>query len=248
MKISIIIPTYNEAKHVGRLIEYLRKQDMGCVDDIIVSDGGSNDDTMMIAAHAKAHTVISPSNGRAPQLNYGASFAQGDVLSFVHADTIPPKTYAQDIILAVTGGYDLGRFLSEYQSDSWLLKINSFLSRIDTFEGMGADQTLFIKRSLFQENGGFNTSIKIMEEFEFCSRARHNKNYKIIQKPVLISARKYKTNSWLKVQKANYIAMKMFKAGASQDSIAKRYREMLNPYLGLFCILIDLLSRLRHSM
>lgn len=230
MKISIIIPTYNEAEHIGKLVGYLRKQDMGSVNDIIVSDGGSYDDTMMIAAHAKAHTVMSPNKGRALQLNYGASFAQGDILYFVHADTIPPKTYVKDIINAVTKGYDLGRFLSVYQSDSWLLKINAFLSRVDSFEGMGGDQTLFIKKSLFQEKGGFNTSMRIMEDFDFCARARHNKNYKIIQKPVLISARKYNTNSWLKVQKANYTAVTMFKEGASPESIAKRYKEMLNPY------------------
>lgn len=230
MKISIIIPVYNEAENIEILVVYLFKHALGCVTDIIVSDGGSQDDTVIKASKAGAITVKSPQKGRSFQMNYGASFAQGDILYFVHADTIPPKTYAADILDALDKGFDLGRFLSVYQSNSWLLKINAFLSRFDTYEGMGGDQTLFIKRSLFQENGGFDNSLEIMEEFEFCARVRLNKKYKIIQKPVLISARKYTTNTWLKVQKANYTAMRMYKAGTSQANIVKRYKSMLNPY------------------
>jgi GT2 family glycosyltransferase len=93
---------------------------------------------------------------------------------------------------------------------------------------MGGDQTLFITQKLFKHSGGFDDSMKIMEEFEFCARARKLGKYKIIHKPVLISARKYDTNSWLTVQRANYTVVRMYQKGASQEELATTYKKMLN--------------------
>ena len=228
MFISIIIPAYNEAQNIGRLISYLQQNSNGGGVEIIVSDGGSQDQTIAVARIAGATVVSSPAQGRAEQMNYGASLSSGEVLYFVHADCFPPKSFVADIEQATRQGYDLGRYRSVYQSHSWLLKINAFLSKFDTFEGMGGDQTLFISRKLFQDSGGFNNSLKIMEEFEFCARVRKNKKYKIFKKAVSISARKYDTNFWLTIQMANYRIIRMYKSGASQESMVKAYKEMLN--------------------
>ncbi|MBC7913184.1 MAG: TIGR04283 family arsenosugar biosynthesis glycosyltransferase [Pyrinomonadaceae bacterium] len=230
MKISIIIPALNEAETIGSLLRYLKANSQNLVQEIIVCDGGSADDTLFLAEQAGAITIKTEQKGRALQMNSGASLAEGDILYFVHADTLPPKTYATDIIEAVEQGYDLGRYLSVYQSNSQLLKINSFLSRFDTFEGMGGDQTLFITKTLFSETGGYDSRMKIMEEFEFCARARKNKRYKIMKKAVLISARKYETSSWFKIQKLNYSIVKMYKAGASQESMVQKYKQINNRY------------------
>jgi hypothetical protein len=67
-----------------------------------------------------------------------------------------------------------------------------------------------------------------MEEFEFCARARKNKQYKIFKNSALISARKYETNSWIKIQKANFKIVEMYKSGASQESMVKTYKKMLS--------------------
>lgn len=163
-------------------------------------------------------------------MDFAASQAKGNVLYFVHADTKPPLTNFEDIKEALQQGYNLGRYLCKYDSKSWLLKLNAALSRLYVFAGMGGDQTLFVTKNLYQQTGRFNTSMKIMEEFEFCTRARKTGKYKIIKKPVLISARKYETNSWLKVQIANYAIIKMYRNGASQQSMVDRYKQMLNPY------------------
>lgn len=228
MKISIIVPTYNEAQNIGGLVKYLAEHGTGYLHEVIVTDGGSGDNTFSIAIEAGAKAVYAPLKGRASQMNYGASLAEAEILYFVHADTLPPKTYAHDIIQAIREGYSIGRYLSAYQSTSLLLKINAFLSRFDTFEGMGGDQTLFITKSLFEKVGGFNNEMQIMEEFEFCARARIGQQYKIIPKPALISARKYNNNSWAKVQFANYTIVKMYKSGASQESMIKKYKELLS--------------------
>jgi rSAM/selenodomain-associated transferase 2 len=228
MKVSIIIPVFNEADHIGKLITYLTDFGNDSLEEIIVVDSGSTDDTLLCAKQAGAVSVISPEKGRAAQMNYGASLSKGDLLYFVHADTLPPQTYLTDIIDAVKAGYDIGRYLSTYDSKSWLLKLNSYLSRLDTFGGMGGDQTLFITKKLFQQIGGFDGTMKIMEEFEFCARARKLGKYKIINKAVLISARKYDTNGWFTVQKANYTVVMMYQKGASQESMVLKYKEMLN--------------------
>ena len=228
MKVSIIIPVFNEADNIGELIRYLTDFGSDSLEEIIVVDGGSTDNTLLSAKKAGATGVISPKKGRAAQMNFGASLAKGDLLYFVHADTLPPQTYIWDILDAIRSGFDIGRYLSTYDSNSWLLKMNALLSRFDTFGGMGGDQTLFITKNLFQQTDGFDGSMKIMEEFEFCARARKQGKYKIINKPVLISARKYDTNGWFTVQKANYTIVKMYQKGASQESMVSKYKEMLN--------------------
>ncbi|MFD1255973.1 TIGR04283 family arsenosugar biosynthesis glycosyltransferase [Mucilaginibacter terrae] len=228
MQVSIIIPTYNEAENIAQLIGYLKNNSSELLLEIIVSDGVSGDDSLALAEREGAVALTSPEKGRAAQMNYGASVAKGDVLYFVHADTIPPKSYLADIKQAISNGYDMGRYLSKYNSKSWLLKMNAFLSRVDTFAGMGGDQTLFITKKLFAQMGGFDGNMKIMEEFEFCARARKQGKYKIIHKPVLISARKYDTNGWLKVQRANYTVVRMYQKGASQQDLAATYKKMLN--------------------
>lgn len=227
-KISIIIPTFNEADHINELVSYLKKHGQNKLAEIVVVDGGSTDDTQNLAKEAGANVFLSPQKGRAAQMNFGAEKATGDILYFVHADTLPPASFAGDILEAVKSGFYLGRYLSKYKSTSWLLKLNALLSRLDTFEGMGGDQTLFITRDLFERAGGFNSQMKIMEEFEFCARARKLGKYIILPKPVLISARKYETNGWLKVQRANFTVVNLYKKGASQEELVATYKRMLD--------------------
>ena len=228
MTISIIIPTINESENIGKLVFYFRELGNALLKEIIVIDGGSTDNTVELAENAGAKVISSPQKGRAYQMNLGASIAEGDILYFVHADTLPPTSCLTDIMEALQQGFEMGRFLSQYDSSSFLLKINAYFSKYDWFAGMGGDQTLFITKSLFNEAGGFNGTLKIMEDFEFCARARQNHQYKIISKPVLISARKYIKNAWLKVQIANYTVVKMYKNGANQESMYLKYKELLN--------------------
>ncbi|MFC4230338.1 TIGR04283 family arsenosugar biosynthesis glycosyltransferase [Parasediminibacterium paludis] len=225
--ISIIIPTYNEADTIAVLLQYLQEQRKQAPTEIIVVDGGSQDTTVAIAQSEGAISVISPEKGRAAQMNYGATLAKGNILYFVHADTFPPPTFIDDINDAIASGVGFGRYRTQFDSDKIILKLNAFFTRFDLFVCYGGDQTLFMNKTLFHSIGGFNSTMRIMEDYDIVMRAKQKAKYKIIQKNALISARKYATNSWFKVQFANYTIVKMFKNGATQQQMTEKYKALL---------------------
>ena len=225
--ISIIIPTYNEEQHIAKLVEYLRLYNNDLICEIIVVDAGSSDNTMKAATGAGAKAVVSPVKGRASQMNYGASIANGDIFYFVHADSFPPATFILDINQSIKNGFDFGRYRTKFDSKKWILKVNAFFTRFDFFICYGGDQTLFIKKKLFNTIGGFSPGMKIMEDYEIVTRAKAIAKYKVIQKDTLVSARKYDTNSWLKVQLANKKIVQMYKKGASQQEMVDMYKKLL---------------------
>jgi rSAM/selenodomain-associated transferase 2 len=224
--ISIVIPTYNEAAIIAHLVTYLQLHGGNTIAEIIVIDGG-NDDTLKIAKQVGAITAKAVVKSRAAQMNQGAGMATGNILYFVHADTLPPKSFAVDIVTTINNGYEFGRYCTQFDSKSSLLKVNAYFTKFDLFVCYGGDQTLFITKTLFSNIGGFNTDLKVMEDYDITIRAKQKANYKIIKKNVLVSARKYEHNSWFKVQKANYIVVKMFKKGASQQVMITKYKALL---------------------
>jgi rSAM/selenodomain-associated transferase 2 len=230
MTISIIIPTFNESKNIAALVKYLLSKSDNTLAEVIVCDGGSNDNTAEIAKLAGANTILSQETGRAVQMNLGASIAKGDILYFIHADCFPPKTFIKDIQQAISHGYDLGRYRTMFLSNKKILKFNAWFTRFDIFFCMGGDQTLFIKKSFFKICSGFNEKMKIMEDYDFCERARKKGKYKILKGTALVSDRKYSNNRWLTVQLANLKIVKMYKKGASQQEMINIYKKLLNPY------------------
>jgi rSAM/selenodomain-associated transferase 2 len=225
--ISVIIPTYNEQDNIAKLVLFLRENGGQILKEIIVSDGGSTDKTLVIATQNGARTVLSSGKGRAAQMNYGASMASGDILYFVHADTFPPALFCSDIEKAMRDGFTIGRYQTKFDSKKFVLKLNAFFTRFDLFMCYGGDQTLFVEKKLFESIGGFDSSMRIMEDYEIIERAKKRSNYKILPGKTLISARKYETNSWWRVQRANYIIVQMYKKGADQEAMVKIYKELL---------------------
>ena len=92
----------------------------------------------------------------------------------------------------------------------------------------GGDQTLFITRTLFQRLGGFDEQFVIMEDFDIIVRIRRVASFAIIPQDVLVSARKYETNGWLRVQLANLTAFSLFFLKVSPGRIARTYKAMLH--------------------
>jgi hypothetical protein len=172
--------------------------------------------------------LVSPVKGRAGQMNYAVEQAKGGVFYFVHADSLPIPTFQNDIQNAIENGFDCGSFLTRFDSDRFILKINAFFTRFNYLFFRGGDQTIFITKSLWKKVGDYKEEMLIMEDYDFLERIWNAGKFKLIPKTTLISARKYDENSWLTVQLANLKVVKMYKNGASQSDMITTYKQMLN--------------------
>jgi rSAM/selenodomain-associated transferase 2 len=227
VKISIIIPTYNEAENIAALVTYLKTLNGSEQAEIIVSDGGSTDNTLELAKEAGAKAFFSPTKGRAAQMNYGVSKASGYIYYFVHADTKPCSSSLEDIQQAIFETFDCGSFRTQFDSKSFMLKINAWCTRFNYLFFRGGDQSIFITKELFEKVNGFDEQFYIMEDYNFLEKIWKAGKFKLIPKSTLVSARKYDNNTWLSVQLANLKVVKMFKKGASQEDMLQTYKSML---------------------
>lgn len=230
MKISVIIPAHNESASIGRLIKHLAKFGGSHLSEIIVSDCGSNDGTIDIAMLNGAIAVRACGKSRARQMNFGAYFASGDILYFVHADTLPPPTFATDILTAINEGHQSGCFSYRFDSDRKSLKFLSSFTRRETIFTGGGDQTLFVTRNVFDSIGEFDETLMLMEDFNMVERLRKRYSFHIIKKDALVSARKYEHNGFLRVQIANLSIFTLYKLGIPSRILKTLYRKMLYRY------------------
>ncbi|MEY4730437.1 MAG: hypothetical protein RL020_1595, partial [Pseudomonadota bacterium] len=172
MKLSVIVPTLNEADGIQvflRALSPLRARGH----EIIMADGGSKDQTMTLAADL-ADTVISAPPGRAAQMNAAAALAKNPVLLFLHADTFLPD--AADKIIAdalVNTKKNWGRFdvtlIGQHKLlglVAWSMNLRSRLTGIAT-----GDQAIFVKREIFRQVNGF-PAIALMEDIALTKNLR----------------------------------------------------------------------------
>jgi rSAM/selenodomain-associated transferase 2 len=227
--ISVIIPTYNESDNIQKAVNQLIVNAHQTIEIIISDSPNSIDDIEAISFPESVRVIKSKTPGRAAQMNEAAIMATGNVLYFVHADTLVNPDFETDIESMITNGLDLGCY--RYRFDKYftpLLYINSFFTRFNKIWCRGGDQTLFIKKEVFEKLGKFREDYKIMEDYEILLRAEGKYRFGIIPKEVIVSSRKYKLNGYLKVQLANLKVMRMFLKGtASQDVMAATYQKLL---------------------
>ncbi len=228
MKVSLIIPTINERKRIGRLIKHLQSTSDESLVEIIIADGGSTDGSIDIIKSSGATLLEVDRKGRAIQMNAAVDMSKGDILYFVHADSWPPASYLDDIRTALVDGHSAGSYRFRFDTERKLLGINSFFTRFGALVCRGGDQSMYITKDLFNAMGRFDESYVIMEDFDFIRRFNKEHQFHVIQKDILISDRKYENNSYLRVQIANLLAFTMFRRGVSQQRIKSLYERMLD--------------------
>ena len=226
MLLSVIIPTLNESAHLGQLLDRMKEGATDKEVEIIVVDGGSKDETCCIA---RKHDVrlYEAKAGRAGQMNLGAAYSEGNILYFVHADTLPPVSYYDDIVQAIADDADLGCYRFTFDSSHLLLKINAYFTRYPKMWCRGGDQSLFVRREVFASLGGYANEEVIMEEYTFLKKAMSCYQFTVMQKDILVSARKYRNNGYFRVQFANMVAFHMHRLGAESEKILQTYRTLI---------------------
>ncbi|SDK75592.1 TIGR04283 family arsenosugar biosynthesis glycosyltransferase [Natronincola ferrireducens] len=221
--ISIIIPVLNEEKNIYHLLKELHtlKGDK----EIIVADGGSEDQTREIAS--KYATVISSGKGRGLQMNKGASIARGEGLWFLHSDSVIVGDAIQQIENTIKEGYIGGGFsLYFHDYPTAFMKFVSITSnwRAKYLGLYYGDQGIFIKKEVFHHIGGY-PEIAIMEDWEIGKKLREIGKMKMLQSPIGTSGRRFKQGGQLKTLLLMHKIKVLYTLGVAPAKLVKIYRE-----------------------
>ncbi|MFE1744123.1 TIGR04283 family arsenosugar biosynthesis glycosyltransferase [Coleofasciculus sp. H7-2] len=190
-RVSIIIPTLNEATCLERTLRQLSLLAPPAW-EVLVVDGKSEDETVAIAQQilpaiapsSQARVLISKERGRSVQMNRGAEAATGDILCFLHADTSVPDDFVAVVEQtladpAVAGGGFIS-LMAGSQTTRWGVSLHNYLKTYYApllfrpclfFKGLRllfGDQVMFCRRADFWECGGFDVALPIMEEADLC--------------------------------------------------------------------------------
>ena len=221
-RISIIIPALNEAETLPLTFESILGE---LSEDIIVVDGGSQDETVKVAEALGARVIESSVQNRAYQMNLGAEQALGSILLFLHADTRLPLGYAEKIITAlsvpktVAGAFALG-IDGEQTSFRLIEKTVNWRSR---FLGLPyGDQAIFLPKRLFQEIGGF-VNMPIMEDFNLIQRLKRRGNIHLIPDKVITSSRRWQKLGIYRTTLTNQFIVLGYYFGVSPEMLAGWY-------------------------
>ena len=222
MSVSLIIPALNESA----LVETAVVRGRACgADEVIVVDGGSDDDTVQRAQSAGGQVLQSPA-GRARQLNQGASRAASDVLLFVHADNWLPEGAARQIGTALAFDHTVGgafqqRIEAAGRLYRWLEWGNA--RRIRWWQLPYGDQGIFVRREVFERLGGF-PDVPLLEDLLFARRLRQEGHVALLPGPLSVSARRWQQQGVVRQTLRNWCILAAHRLGASPERLAPYYR------------------------
>jgi rSAM/selenodomain-associated transferase 2 len=218
MKLSVVIPAFNEAGEIGACLQALAPL-RGRGHELIVADGGSDDGTPALA-HALCDRVIAAPRGRASQMNAGARHARGEALVFLHADSrFPPD--ADELIAQALKTHVWGRFDVEIESRRASLKIvgcamnlRSRLTGIAT-----GDQAIFVRRDAF---AGF-PEIALMEDIAFSKAMKRRGPPACLRDRVATSGRRWERRGVLRTILLMWQLRLLYFFGAPPENLARLY-------------------------
>ncbi len=222
--ISIIIPTLNEERAMPELLERLHRMEDGPA-EIVVADGGSTDSTVALARRLGAR-VVEGSRGRGAQQAAGAHAAAGEVLWFLHADTLPapdalrairhaverPEVVAGHFRLRFTGRSFAARFVQGYQP---LLRATGLIY---------GDSAIFVRRRVLEAIGGY-PAVPLFDDLELVKRVRRKGRFVTVPAEVVTSSRRFEgrlgrtLTQWMLLQVG-------YSVGVGPDRLARWYRHL----------------------
>jgi rSAM/selenodomain-associated transferase 2 len=219
MRISVIIPTVNEAENILSCLISVCNQP-GEI-EVIVVDGDSSDATVEKAQ--RLALVIRSERGRAVQMNAGARRASGEVLLFLHADSILHPSaliHVRDSLkdAAVVGG----TFMLRFDVDHPILRFYAFFTRFKLSYFHYGDQGIFVRRAAFEKLVGFK-EVALMEDLDFLRRLRRLGRVALVKLPVITSARRFIERGPIRQQLLNCVLVALYSVGVSPETLARWY-------------------------
>ena len=221
MKVSIIVPTLNEELVLEKTLTQFQQLSPH---ELIVSDGGSDDDTRNIAGRF-SHRVITGSAGRALQMNSGANEATGDLLLFLHADSrIEPESYRKMLECMENPKWIGGAFTLCIESGKWSLKLIALLANIRSkYFGLAyGDQGFFVRKEVFKDMNGFSP-LPICEDLDFYHRLRKKGPVILLKEKAHTSPRRWIKEGILFTTARNTLIAVLFGLGFPPHILTKWY-------------------------
>lgn len=222
-RLSIIIPTLNEAPFIRHTIE--RCQALRPAPEIIVCDGGSSDATLNLLEALGTRVIRSAQRGRSFQMNAGAQAATGDVLVFLHADSnigqAAWETLLHDLENSAIG---FGAFKRRFDPPSRLLHLGSYLAawRGRVSKIFLGDQVIFARRPVFESAGGYR-EILLFEDVDLCLRLRTIAKGALIDAFITTSRRRFQKEGNAQRYFRNIILWLRYWFGADPNHLARVY-------------------------
>jgi|Deesub1362A_J573_1020465.scaffolds.fasta_scaffold01000_19 glycosyltransferase involved in cell wall biosynthesis len=215
MKLSVVVPAYNEEKYIESCLRALRNQSIDF--ELVVVDNASSDATGEIAERYADIVIREERKGVAFARERGWREASGDVVAFTDADTIVPSTWAETITKALqskaiaaygpvylSDGLRHEKLLAKYGFTSFLL-FNHFLG-MPHFSG----QNFAVKRDALEKVGGFNLRLKSAEDVDLSRRLSKLGEIKFIRDMVVYTSSRRLRKGYLKFfwhHSVNYLSM-----------------------------------------
>ena len=221
MRVSIIVPTLNEEAHIVETIRSLER--LSGKREIIVVDGGSTDQTVALASARNVRVVRAP-QGRGLQMHIGALEARGDVLWFIHADTIPSPTALEHIRNSletkstVGGNFDL-LFDGPSRAARQLTAIYPLLRVLGLCYG---DSGIFVRQDVYHQIGGFQ-ALPVFEDLDLLRRLRRVGRFVHVNCRIVTSSRRFEHRNFALVWLRWTTLQLLYWCGVSPSRLARWY-------------------------
>ena len=222
-RLSIVMPVLDEAAGIVATLRALAPL-RAAGHELIVVDGGSGDGTPGLAA-PWADRIVDGPRGRARQMNAGAALAGGEVLLFLHADTLLPAGATASIARAIDGGAQWGRFDVRIAGRSaWFPAIAALMNLRSRLTGIATgDQAIFVRAALFRRFGGYAEQ-PLMEDIELSRRLRRLAVPACLRERVLTSGRRWESRGVWRTILLMWRLRWRYWRGTPAEVLARAYR------------------------